>query len=186
MANDCLYEMKIKGSKKAINRVIKCLKANYNYGEEKKPRHKHFFRIFECYDDGDEIIKNEDGTFTKFVYGECAWSVRSCMLSGSCTYYEDIKKGYPKIFMGTDLLEQSKDCEIEVFSEELGMEFSEHYLFKNGEMLLDNCIDITQAGYDSEGKVTKEIDWDTYDGDAVILNDNRENGTWFSDFKWSL
>ena len=31
MPNYCNYEMKIKGSKEAIQRVIACLEADYNY-----------------------------------------------------------------------------------------------------------------------------------------------------------
>lgn len=42
MPNYCNYEMKIKGSKDAIKRVLECLKADYDY-DEGKPGHKHFY-----------------------------------------------------------------------------------------------------------------------------------------------
>ena len=156
MPNYCDYEMKIKGSKEAINRVVNCLKAEYNYGAG-KPEHKHFFRIFEAYVD-DEMEKNDDGTFTQFVSGYCAWSVYSCMCSGEHTYYSDCKDDFGKDFMGTTLFEQSEDCEIEVFSEEDGMEFSEHYIFKKGRCVLDDCVKISY----------------TNDDDYVCLNPHRE------------
>ena len=171
MPNYCEYEMKIKGSKKAIERVINCLKQDYNYSKC-KPSHKHFFRVFECFDD-EEFVKNEDGTFTKFVWGDCAWSVHSCMLKGQNTYYDSVKNDFPNIFMGTDLEEQSKDCEIEVFSEEEGCAFSEHYIFKNGKCLLDDCVKTEQAGYTKKGKITKRINWETYEGEYVCLNPHR-------------
>jgi len=183
MPNYCDYEMKIKGSKSAITRVVRCLEADYNYSEG-KPEHKHFFRVFEANYNEDEMEDNGNGTFTLLVYGYCAWSVWSCMCSGNHTYYSDLKESHPDIFMGTDLYEQSEDCEIEVFSEEGGMGFSEHYLFKNGKCLIDNTEELQQAGYTKQGKLTTHINWDTYDGDYISLNPNRENLT--EEYCWVL
>ena len=163
MANDCNYEMKIRGSKKAINRVIACLKADYNYMEG-KPSHKHFFRVFSVYDD-DDLYDNGDGTFTKFVFGCCAWSVWTCMLEGNNTYYNDVKNNHPDTFMGTSLYEQSKDCEIEVFSEEFGMCFSEHYYFKNGIKVVDEDTEAT-CEFDEdtdEEKITNDFRLDEFE-----------------------
>lgn len=171
MPNYCNYEMKIIGSKKAIQRVVECLEANYNY-DEGKPSHKHFFRVFECY--VEDLEDNGDGTFTQFLCGDCAWSVYSCMCSGDYTYFNDGKKSFGENFMGTTLQEQSQDCEIEVFSEEEGMQFSEHYIFKNGECLVNDCVEIKLAGYTKNGKITKRINWHTYEGDYVCLNPHRE------------
>lgn len=172
MPNYCDYEMKIVGTKKAINRVIECLKADYNYGVE-KPSHKHFFRVFDCWGDDEDFVEERNGLFSKIVFGDCAWSCSSCMLSGNYSYYQDVKKSNKDTFMGTDLAEQSKDCTIEVFSEETGMGFSEHYLFKNGKCLIDDTCDIEQGGYTKTGKPTKRINWDTYDGDILIFNPHR-------------
>lgn len=175
MPNYCNYEMKVKGSKKAIQRVVKCLEADYNYSLGIKPE-KHFFRVFDVY--YDKPYKNEDGTYTLIIGGYCAWSVYSAMLdTGDTSYYGSLKHDYPTIFNGTTLEEQSKNCEIEVFSEEEGMGFSEHYLFKNGKCLIDETADIEQAGYTKTGKISKRINWDTYDGDYVCLNPHRENQT---------
>ena len=163
MANDCNYEMKIKGSKETIQRVIDCLKANYNYYEG-KPAHKHFFRVFECVDEDEYEIygDNGDGTFTAFVWGYCAWSVWSCMMKGEHTYYDDVKRNHPDTFMGTCLEEQSQDCEIEVFSEEPGMGFSEHYYFKNGVCLIDTSVEMRE-------------EWDEEYEECELFNPNREN-----------
>lgn len=186
MPNYCNYDMRIKGSKKAINRVIECLKADYNYGKG-KPSHKHFFRVFECNDEG-EFHKEANGEFSKTVYGYLAWSCSSCMLSGTYSYYQDVKKSNKDTFMGTDLAEQSRDCTIEVFSEEEGMCFSEHYLFKNGICYIDDTCDIQSAGYDKEGNLTTEIDWDTYDGDIYVKNPHREGAGYSddNDFAWVI
>lgn len=182
MPNYCDYEMKIKGSKEAIARVLACLKADYNYNEG-KPEHKHFFRVFQAEEEG-EPTKNPDGTYTLIVWGDCAWSVSSCMLDGGFSYYQAIKKDYPDIFMGTTLVEQSKDCEIEVFSEEPGMGFSEHYIFKYGKCECFEEVEITSGGYDEKGKPTEDIDWDTYEGDTLIFNPHRFKKV--ENFLWSL
>ena len=181
MPNYCNYEMKILGSKKSIQRVIACLEADYNYIEG-KPSHKHFFRVFDVF--YDEPTKVEKDTYEIFISGDCAWSVYCCMCSGNHTYYKSCKEEHPEIFMGTTLLEQSRDCEIEVFSEEEGMAFSEHYIFKNGEMLVDDCVETKNGGYDEEGNETTEIDWDTYEGDYVCLNPHRENLT--DIYRWEI
>jgi len=172
MANDCLYEMKIRGSKKAITRVVKCLNTYYDY-DEGKPKHRHFFRVFECVNE-DEFVDNKDGTFTKYVFGYCAWSVNSAMIDkGKHSYYHYLKEEFHDIFMGTTLAEQSRDCVIEVFSEEEGCGFSEHYIFDHGTCECDNCVEISPVGYDSNGNITHDIDWETYDGDWDIENPNR-------------
>lgn len=182
MPNYCDYEMKIKGSKDAIKRVLECLKVDYDYCKG-KPRHKHFSRVFSAYED-ERMEDNGDGTFTQFVYGSCAWSVYCCMCGGDHTYYDSLRESHPDTFMGTDLVEQSQDCEIEVFSEEEGMEFSEHYIFKNGECLCDDTVEIQQAGYTKTGRITTHINWDTYDGDLVCLNPHRENQV--NEFYWEI
>lgn len=182
MPNYCNYEMKIRGSKNAIQRVVDCLKADYNYTIG-KPEHKHFFRVFQA--EVSDFVKVDDkDTYEVFIWGDCAWSVYSCMCKGEHTYYNSLKESYPDIFMGTTLEEQSKDCIIEVFSEEEGMEFSEHYLFENGKCLIDACAKTEQAGYTKTGKITKRINWNTYEGDVVCLNPNRENQT--EDYRWNF
>lgn len=180
MANDCEYEMRITGSKETIERVFQCLTGDYNY-EEGKPSHEHFFRIFSA--TKEELTENEDGTYTQVIYGDCAWSVASCMLDGAFSYYECVKKDHPEIFMGTTLKEQSKDCIIEVFSEEPGMGFSEHYIFKNGVCLCQDEQEIKTGGYDKNNEPTEDIDWDTYEGDYVVFNPYRRKRT--GEFLWT-
>jgi hypothetical protein len=182
MPNYCDYEMKIRGSKSAIQRVVDCLKANYNYSEG-KPEHKHFFRVFEA--EVSELVKVDgEDNYEALIWGYCAWSVYSCMCKGEHTYYDSLEKDYPDLFMGTNLEEQSKDCTIEVFSEEEGIGFSEHYLFENGQCLIDDCCDIEQAGYTKTGKITTRINWDTYDGDTVCINPHRKNPN--EGYRWEI
>lgn len=181
MSNTCYFEMKIKGSKSAIERVVNCLKAHYDY-KDGKPAHKHFFRVFNT-----QLVekqKIDENTYFAYIIGDCAWSVFSCMCRGKDTYYNEFKERYPNTFNGTDLLEQSRNCTIEIFSEEGGIGFSEHYLFKNQQKLIDVCVDTETAGYDEKGEITTDIDWDEYDGEWLYLSSNRVNNT--GDFNWAI
>lgn len=184
MPNYCDYDMKIRGSKKAINRVLNCLQADYDY-DKGRPAHKHFFRVFDAtLSEHTHIRKVGDNVYEAYVFGYCAWSVWSCMCSGDSTYYSSVKKDYPSTFMGTTLLEQSRDCEIEVFSEEPGIGFSEHYIFKNGHCYCDDTCKIECAGYDENDKPTTDLDWDTYYGDTITKNPHRKN--FYGDYAWEL
>lgn len=159
MPNYCDYNMKIKGTRENVLEVIKCLETDYDYGTG-KPSHKHFFRVFDCYYDETDFEENEDGTITAWVSGYCAWSVYSCMCDGEHSYYNDIKKSHPDTCMGISLAEASRDyhCLIEVFSEETGMCFSEHYVFLEGECLCDECVEL---------QITEEDEY----GDYQIINE---------------
>ena len=183
MPNICDYEIKIRGSKEAIKRVVDCLKADYNYNTGEVP-HEHFFRVFEASEV--ELVANNDGTFTQRISGNCAWSVQCTMVSESerSSYYGDIKRECPDLFKGTTLKKQSKDCEIEVFSEETGIGFSEHYIFKNGNCVCDDCVDVKNGGYTKGGKPTTKINWDTYDGDYIVFNPHRMGVE--QDYKWEI
>lgn len=178
MPNYCDYEMKVKGSKEAIKELLECLNADYNYSSGAKPEHKHMFRVFQAELVNDRPKANIDGTYTQHIYGYCAWSVASCMLRNR-GYYADIKKEYPEIFMGTSLEELSKelDIEIEVFSEEPGMCFSEHYIFERGVCVCEECEELETVGVDEKGHFIKNVDWENYDGDTIELNPNRQSQT---------
>lgn len=116
MANNCLYVMKVVGKKENCE---KWLKKMNDYEEE-----NHFFRIFstEICDEGEDFIE---------ISGDCAWSIETCCRAG----------GYSQ---GTDLLEiNSRDLDlvVEIYSQECGMAFEEHYLYKKGECIVDECTD---------------------------------------------
>lgn len=182
MPNYCDYEMRIRSSdKNVIRNVLECLRTDYNYGEG-KPAHKHLWRVFQA--DADELQESKDGTFTQHIVGNCAWSVYVCMCDGELTYHNEVKKDHPDIFMGTTLQELSKGCEIEVFSEETGMGFSEHLLYKDGECLTNDTQSIQEAGRDADGRIVENPDYDGGDLDYVILNPHRRNRT--EDFLWVI
>ena len=131
MPNLCSYSMRIKGSKENVYEFHKRMR-DYDMPN-------HLWRMFETdiYDEFD----NGDGTITIDVAGNCAWSIESC-----CR-----ESGYSG---GVDLFEVNSrelNLEIESWSDESGMCFQEHYHYKNGECLIDDCVDWTEYYYDEDG-----------------------------------
>jgi hypothetical protein len=134
--------MCVKGTKESVEEFIKVIQADYDYGTMAFSHDRHLFRVFEA--EYDEIEELYNGIYQVIINGYCAWSVYCCMLDTSkSSYYKSLKTGYPCEFRGTTLLVESKrlHLDIEVFSEECGMGFQEHYVIKDGELCTDECVD---------------------------------------------
>lgn len=185
MANNCFFLANITGKESDVKEVIKTFKTHYDY-DEGKPDHKHLQRIFNADEEmwGEEIIGKDGEKYVSYaINGQCAWSVYSCMMQGECTYYDDLKKRFPDTFMGTNLEELSRDTNtvIEVYSEELGCEFQEHYLVKYGEIIIDEerkyrevSLDFIDEGYNTVLEYIKSFDDDEIiDSLEELLNENK-------------
>lgn len=95
------------------------------------PITKHFWGIFDC--NVSDSGYYDDGRFYVEIFGDCAWSL-SLALS-PFGYYNEWRQyeGQPW-FKGTnleDVHDAFPELEMEFFSEESGMEFSEHILIKD-------------------------------------------------------
>ena len=129
MPNYCNYELKAKGEKENLEKLIEILNNNYNMSEEDP---LHMFRIFEA----TPTFDNEEKTFLT-VRGYCAWSVYSCMMEGFGTYYNDCYKGTNATTI--DRLAKDLNLYIEIISEEPGMCFMEHIVcFPNGDKIYES------------------------------------------------
>lgn len=128
MPNYCYYEMKVVGIDDNIDELISMM--NYNH-----PTY-HFHRVFEAdvYDRGDGYA---------LISGDVAWSIYSAMLCllGGC---ESTGKEYTFI----SNVSKSLQLKIEIFSSEPGIGFQEHYLIRNGEMMIEGCEDYTEYYFD--------------------------------------
>lgn len=147
-----MYSMCIKGKKENVEEFIKVIQANYDYGTMEFSYDRHLFRVFEAY--YKEIEQVGDDVYQVVIGGDCAWSVSSCMFEDG--YYGRIKAEYPNEFRGTTLPIESKrlGLDIEVFSEEGGCAFQEHYVIINGDVIIDECVDWEE--YDISEYDTKE------------------------------
>lgn len=142
MANNCVYSLLVVGEKENVNEFISMM--DYTH-----PQGICFARIFEAYESLRKLLP--DGRTAALIEGDCAWSVYSCMMEGYGTYYSDkeMRSGDPKL---TTLTHESKrlGLDIEIFSEEPGIGFTEHYRIINGQILDYTCDDYSEYYYDSD------------------------------------
>jgi len=183
MPNYCDFYMRIKGEKQNVYKFATWLSADYNYcdgkpeiyveidGKKMSTEHHIGWRVFECYFEEDVFDKGyfgKEDIITLSLSGYCAWSVNSCMFDGPFTYYADnhnecIEKYGEDKSLTLPMACEKLNLEVEVFSSEPGMCFSEHYrIDSNGELTIDE-----ETGY-----VETFIDeYETYD-DFVKARDN--------------
>jgi len=122
MANDCYYQMKLRGAKPNRDAFIR--KMN-DYDEE-----NHFWRIFQC-------TASDEGDDYTIIEGDCAWSLETCCRASG---YSD----------GVDLFKvntEDLNLELDAYSEEPGIGFQEHYIYRNGVCLADECVNMTEYWY---------------------------------------
>lgn len=119
MPNYSYYEMKIKGTKKNVEKCIRAMRWEGEYADN------GVGRVFNC-----DIIEQNDN-FT-IVGGDCAWSISSAMRKGENE--NNIEK-----------LSKKLNLSIEAYSEEPGCEFQEHFCVINGNIQLDECVDYIET-----------------------------------------
>ena len=159
LSNPCFYSMKVKGAKEDIEEFIQLIKADYNYDTMEFSFDRHLQRVFDA--EEEELVAIDDNTYSVFISGECAWSVVVCMLDDG--YYVSMKSRLGDKFRGTTLEIESErlNLDIEVFSEECGMCFQEHYLIKHGMVEIEDCVEWNEYFLDEyETKEEAEEDLD--------------------------
>ena len=132
MSNWTFTRISVVGRKECVNEFIKVLNANYDYYYYNFDHKFHVFKTWvQSYDH--EIygqIMQAD------IYVECAWSVYVCMFKGPNTYYND-RVGLYNRAVSIDELSKIYGLNIEIWSEESGMCFQEHYYIINGNIIIN-------------------------------------------------
>lgn len=160
MPNLCDYGMRVVGKRDNIEEFIKVINGHYDYATKEFSYDRHLFRVFDACTE--EIEELGDGSYGVNIYGYCAWSVYCCMFETSSTsYYQSLQERYPNDFRGTSVPIESKrlDLDIEIFSEESGMGFMEHYLVRKGDVEIEDCIDYRECyveEYDTKEEAEEE------------------------------
>lgn len=156
MPNLCYYEMKIKGTKENCEQWVRKMES---YDEP-----DHFFRMFspiECDGEG------TDDDYSMKIWGDCAWSLESCCRSGYTN--EDLFAKNTKAL----------NLDMEVFSQEEGCEFQEHYIYKKGECICDECVDWEEYYYDTCEFDTFEKFKTEYDLPSDLTEDDLDEGEYY-------
>lgn len=190
MPNYCDYEMRIKGYPANVGRFIEVIRADYNYNKKSyfyNHPHQHMFRVFEA---EPLEVKMEGLVMVATITGYCAWSVYSCMLPGFCTYYNDtveesnknefnIRSNQRSDYLingkiyATHLLNLAKQLNLylEVYSNEPGMCFQEHYIINNfGQFIVNEEVQ-TNCYYIEEYDTLKEYNKGNPDYQLDITED---------------
>jgi len=152
MANNCYFSMKVNGSKENREAWIRKMT---DYEEP-----DYFHRIFtvDVYDDDEE---------STYIKGDCAWSIETC-----CR-----ESGYSG---GVDLLaKNTKDLvlDVEIWSEEPGLAFQEHYIYKKGKCEADECVEFHEYYWDtSEYPTFEEYNKEEWDGECPAAEEDFDDG----------
>lgn len=176
MPNYCNYIMQVQGKKENVEEFVKIIKADYDYDTLEFSADRHMFRIFEA--DIIEDDSNEQGIRRTIIDGYCAWSVLSCMTDDSVSYYADLKKSEGENFRGTTLQKESEKLglAIQVYSEETGCGFQEHFVYINGEEIENDSVEY------SENYMTEQDELDEYNkkhGTSYTLKELDEHDNMF-------
>lgn len=163
MANNCFYQMKVVADKKEnIERLLTIL----NY----KDNEYFIYRVFSA--DNFDVIVEENGLFYAVIEGDVAWSCAKWFETEEdektliCLGYEKDENGmelFDKPIYGTahyitlDLLCKKLNIGIELYSEECGCEFQEHYVVNhNGEIVVNKCVEWRTIYEDENGNELNE------------------------------
>ena len=161
MPNYCNYEMKVVGKKENIEEFIKIMNSNYNYRTMEFDYERHMGGgVFEAEDDG---IRKQGDLYETIIMGDCAWSVHSCMFDDVFSYYHHFKKDYGDECRSTTIPIESQrlSLDIEIYSEEPGCCFQEHYLIMKGDVEIDDCVDYYEyclEEYETKEEAEKDLE----------------------------
>lgn len=188
MPNYCYYQMKVVGAKEKVDEFIKVMDSHYDYGANEFEFDRHMGgRVFEV--NVDEFEEIDNNVYAAIISGDCAWSVVCCMFSGTLTYYNDLKSRFPETCRSTTVPIESKnlDLDIEIFSEECGMGFQEHYLVRKGVVEIEDCVDYYEYYVEEcETKEEAEEEFDTEITDEEWARGCNEGSFYRGGLEWNF
>lgn len=135
MPNYCSFEMKIRGKKEDCLNFLK----KDNCEEE-----NHFWRLFKF----DSIEENGDeNDYEVGIIGSCAWSLEACCRNSHPLDYNNNYGNKKDLFT-----ENTKNFNLvmEVFSNEGGNCFAEHFMYDKGKCLVSEKVDYFEGFWDKD------------------------------------
>lgn len=147
MANICDFSMRVKGKHEDIEKFYNAMMQNGN--------------VYMGRGADAEIIYDDDDNAAD-ISGWCKWSVSSAMIDNAISMRNEPDRWYfgdnfnANEIKFVTLIEACEmfNVDMEVFSEEPGCCFQEHYLVVNGDVLIDECTEWNE--YCIEDYETKE------------------------------
>lgn len=176
MANLCSFSMCVKGKHEDIEAFYNAMsqKGNIYMGRG-----------------ADAEINYEDEENTAFIDGWCKWSIQSALINNAISMREE-----PNIWHWGENVDVSSlefitlfeackkwNLDMEVYSEEGGCCFQEHYVVVNGDLICDECVDWQEyyiGEYETKEEAENELEieitdeeWDS--GEEYISRGGFEN-----------
>lgn len=133
MANICSFSMCVKGNHNDIESFYNAMSQNGNIFMGRG---------------ADAEIRYEDDENRAFIDGWCKWSVWSAMVDNAISmrtepdmwYFGNAKASELKFITLMEACERW-NLTIEVYSEECGCAFQEHYIVVNGDLTCEECVE---------------------------------------------
>ena len=154
MANNCFYTMKATSKdENALKRLISIMKY-------KDPE----YFIYRCFSVSGDISKEGD-YYVANLTGDVAWSCSKWFETEEkpedlivLKYDENMKEIYGTAhYISLDILCKKLEIGLELYSEESGCCFQEHYLVDaNGNILIEDCVEWTEDWWDEENDCERD------------------------------
>lgn len=154
MANICDFSMCVKGAHDDIEKFYNAMSQNGNIYMGRG---------------ADAEIQYEDEDNVAFIDGWCKWSIQSAMIDNAISMRTEPDMWYfgdnvdkSKLEFIT-LIEACKKWNIimEVYSEETGCCFQEHFIIRNGDVEVDECVDYYEyylGDYNTKEEAEEELE----------------------------
>ena len=163
MANLCSFLMKVRGTKEDITQFYMALNQK---GKIWMGR-------------GAETDLGFEDDETAFMSGTCKWSVISALIDNAISMRTEPDRWYKdEDWENREYITLYEACKrwnivMEVYSEEGGIGFQEHFICDKGEVLCEECVDWEVYDiYDYETKEEAEKDFDTKFTDEEWANED--------------
>lgn len=160
MANYCYFNMRVRGTKEAIEEFEKIMDYEYYDQETDKETGPCFYRLFH-FDMYSELV-DDNGIVTCEYSGNCAWSVHVSMCGASL--YAKNNKNITTLQKESERL----NLYIQVLSQEPGMAFSEYYEYDCGveianvdgefQLLCPYCYENLEECNEDINRINKQCD----------------------------
>ena len=154
MANNCFYEMKaVAKSKEALERLVEIMK----YKDSEYFIYRCFSAEANIYQDGEYYVAD--------ISGDVAWSCSKWFGHEEnkdelivLSYDKDMNETYgTSHYITLDILCERLEIALEVYGQESGCEFQEHYVVNSkGEVVVSECESWSQIWYDENDNMLDE------------------------------
>lgn len=165
MANMCYFEMCVVGKHENIKKFYEALSQSKD--------------VWMGRGASAEILYDSENK--AFINGECKWSIQSALIDNAVSMRKEPERWY-KLNTNYEYITLWEACEkydlkMEVYSEECGLGFQEHYKYVDGD-ITNECIDWCEYYVDHDEYATKKEFEEEYK--ISITNDEWESADYVS------